>query len=117
MNDMPVIPLVFNQSAYLINEDVLDLNNKVLFWETSSEYYYPVCFDKMSVKDYDEYELACAKYVYENFDEWKTRSNSYFATNFTNISKESFVYTNSNYYYLFKNKYGTANYDWIPSKP
>ena len=117
MNDMPVIPLVFNQSAYLINEDVLDLNNKVLFWETSSEYYYPVCFDKMSVKDYDEYELACAKYVYDNFDEWKTRSNSYFATNFTNISKESFVYTNSNYYYLFKNKYGTANYDWIPSKP
>ena len=51
----------------------------------------------MSVKDYDEYELACAKYVYDNFDEWKTRSNSYFATNFTNISKESFVYTNSNY--------------------
>jgi ABC-type oligopeptide transport system substrate-binding subunit len=117
MNDMPVIPLVFNQGAYLLNEDVLDLNNKVLFWETSSEYYYPVCFDKISVKDYDEYELACAKYVYDNFDEWKTRSNSYFATNFTNISKESFVYTNSNYYYLFKNKYGTANYDWIPSKP
>lgn len=117
MNDMPVIPLVFNQSAYLINEDVLDLNNKVLFWETAGEYYYPVCFDKISVKDYDEYELECAKYVYNNFDEWKTRSNSYFCTNFENLSKESFAYTNSNYYYLFKDKYGTENYDWIPAKP
>ena len=117
MNDMPVIPLVFNQSAYLLNEDVLDLNNKVLFWETAGEYYYPVCFDKISVKDYDEYELACAQYVYDNFDEWKTRSNSYFCTNFANLSKESFAYTNSNYYYLFKDKYGTENYDWIPAKP
>ena len=117
MTDMPVIPLVFNQGAYLLNEDVLDLNNKVLFWETAGEYYYPVCFDKISVKDYDKYELACAKYVYDNFDEWKTRSNSYFATNFSNLSKESFAYTNSNYYYLFKGKFGTENYEWIPAKP
>ena len=117
MDDMPVIPLVFNQGAYLINDDVLDLNNKVLFWETAGEYFYPVCFYKIYVKDYDEYELACAKYVYNNFDEWKTRSNSYFCTNFANLSKESFVYTNSNYHYLFKDKYGTENYDWIPAKP
>ncbi len=117
MTDLPVIPTIFNQTAYLMNEDLFELNNKVLFWETASEYYTPVIFDKITVKNYEDYELKCAMYVYDNFDELKTRSNSYFAINFSNISKETFVYTNSNYYYLFKDKFGVKNYEWLPEKP
>ncbi len=117
MDDMPVIPIVFNQSAYLINEDLLDLNNKTLFWDKVSDYYYPVIFDKISVKNYEEYELTCAKYVYDNYDEWKTRSNSYFYINFADIDRNSFMYTSSNYYYLFKDKFGEEGYEWIPQKP
>jgi ABC-type oligopeptide transport system substrate-binding subunit len=56
MNDMPVIPIVFNQSAYLINDKVLNLGNKVLFWETNGDYYAPVSFDKATVTNYEKYE-------------------------------------------------------------
>ncbi len=117
MESMPVIPIVFNKSAYLLNDDLLDLNNKVLFWDKANEYYYPVFFDKMSIKDYEEYELSCAKYVFENYDEWKTRADSYFGITFKDVDKASFVYTNSNYYYLFKEKFGVEGYEFIPEKP
>ncbi len=117
MQDMPVIPIIFNEAAYLINDDLLDLNNKVLFWDKASEYYYPVLFDKMSIKDYEDYEAKCAKYVFDNFETWQLRSNSYFALTFANIDRAAFLYTNSNYYYLFKDKYGVEGYDWMPEKP
>ena len=116
MNDMPVLPIVFNKTAYLVNEDLLDLNNKSLFKNTN-EYYYPVAFDKIEIKNYEDYELACAKYVFENYDVWKTNPKSYFGVIFASVDKDAFVYTNSNYYYLFKEKYGVAGYEWMPTKP
>ncbi len=116
MTDMPVIPVVFNETAYLLNEDLIDLNNKSLF-SNSTEYYTPVVFDKITVKNYESYELKCAEYVFAHYDEWRTRSNSYFALNFADVDKATFVYTNSNYYYLFKDKYGVENYEWLPAKP
>jgi len=106
MNDMPVAPIVFNQSAYLINSDMLNLNNKFLFWETSSNYYPNMFLQKMSLSDkkYEEYELTCAKYIYNNFDNWKASPLTYFGTSFSNFTKQAFVYTSSNYFYLFKDK-------------
>lgn len=105
MEDMPVIPVVFNQSASLIN-DQLSLNNTFLFWETSSSYYPVPTFNKMSIPDneYGEYELDCAKYIYENYDRWVADPMSYFGAVFGNFTKEEFVYTNSNFFYLFKEK-------------
>ena len=117
MTDLPVIPIVFNKSAYILNDDIIDLNNKFLFWDKTNEYYNPIIFDKISVKDYENYELTCAKYVFEKFDTWKERPNSYFYVNFSNIDRDAFVYTNSNYYYLFKEKFGLKNYEWMPKKP
>lgn len=118
MAAMPVIPIVFNESAYLINEDLLDLGNKIMFfWDKAGDYYAPVSFDKLTVKNYEDYELACAKYVFDNYDEWKTRPNSYFGVSFAEMSRDEFLYTNSNFYYLFKGKYGTDNYSWMPAKP
>ncbi len=117
MNDLPVIPIVFNKTAYILNEDILDINNKILFWDKTNEYYNPIIFDKISVKNYEDYELTCAKYVFEKFDTWKAREDSYFYANFADMDTASFVHTNSNYYYLFKEKYGVENYEWIPAKP
>ena len=113
MEDMPVIPIIFNKAAYLINEDVLDLNSK------TGEYYYHVTFDKMSIKKYEEYELSLAKYICgeitvkaadgstvktTRFDQWKQRPDSYFGSNFSGLTVQEFLYTNSNYFYLFKGK-------------
>jgi ABC-type transport system substrate-binding protein len=117
MDDMPVIPIVFNEAAYLINEDVLDLGNKILFWDKASEYYAPVSFDKATIKNYEDYELACAKYVADNFEKWQANPTSYFALSFGESTFAAFAHTNSNYYYLFKGKYGTEGYEWIPAKP
>ncbi|MBR3879110.1 MAG: hypothetical protein IKJ24_03195 [Clostridia bacterium] len=117
MEDMPVIPIVFNQSAYLINEDILDLGNKILFWDKASEYYAPINFDKASINNYEDYELACAKYVADNFEKWQANPTSYFALSFGEASFASFAHTNSNYFYLFKGKYGTEGYEFIPAKP
>ena len=113
MEDLPVIPIVYNQSAYLINEDLLDLNNKVLFWDKASEYYYPVLFDKMSIKEYEDYEEKCAKFVIDNFETWKQDPTSYFGLTFKDLTVAEFVRTNSNYLYLFKNK----DYSFIPEEP
>ncbi len=112
MKDMPAIPIIFNQSAYLINEDVLDLNNKVLFWDKAAEYYYPVSFDKAEVKDYDDYCVKCAEYIVNNFDAWKTNPASYFGdNNYAELSVAEFITQNSNYLYLFKDK----DYDFLPA--
>ena len=116
MEDMPVIPIVFNKTAYVINDDVLELNDKSLF-SNSNEYYYPVPFDKIEVKNYEEYELKCAKFIFDNFETWKTNPESYFCVTFATLSLRDFVYTNSNYFYLFKDKYGVKGYEWMPEKP
>lgn len=116
MEDMPIIPIVFNQTAYVVNDDVLELNDKSLF-SNSNEYYYPVPFDKIEVKDYEKYELKCAKYVFENYEEWTANPKSYFCVTFAGLSLNEFVYTNSNYFYLFKDKYGVSGYEWMPEKP
>ena len=119
MKDMPVIPIVFNQSAYLLNEETVDLGNKILFfWEEAGDYYAPVSFQKAKINNYEEYELKCAKYIKDNYSKWQARPDSYFAINFAGVSYAEFVYTNSNYYYLFKDKYGVEGYkDLVPKKP
>lgn len=117
MEAMPVIPIVFNKSAYLINDDVIDLGNKILFWDKASEYYCPISFEKTSVKNYEEYELACAIYVRDNYEKWQANPTSYFALSFADANFATFANTNSNYFYLFKGKYGTEGYEWVPAKP
>ena len=117
MNDMPVIPIVFNKNAYMINEDVLNLNNKVLFWDSAAEYYHPVSFRKAEIRDYEKYEAQLAKYIFDNYNTWKERPDSYFGITFADIARDSFVYINSNYLFLFKDKYGLEGYDWLPKNP
>ncbi len=113
MNDMPVAPIVFNKSAYLINEDTLDLNNKFLFWEKSSNYYMTLSFQKMSLTDkkYDKYLETCAKFVVDNFEKWQADPLSYFGSAvYKDSTIAEFARDASNYFYLFDGK----DYDFVP---
>ena len=109
MNDMPVCPIVFNKSAYLINEDTMNIRNQ----DKNNNYYQTVSFRKMSMSDkkYDEYTVTCAKFIAENYDAWRTNPLSYFGSDvYKNSSLAEFADEASNYSYLFKNK----DYDFIP---
>ena len=69
MDDMPAMPIVHNQYATLISEE-LELANKFLFWTTSSNYYSTLTLAKAYIhKDnYDAYLESCEKWVAANFD-------------------------------------------------
>ena len=109
MEDMPVCPIVFNQSAYLLNENVLNIKNQ----EKNNNYYQTVSFRKMSMSDkkYEEYMITCAKFIAENYDEWRQNPLSYFGSDvYKNTSLAEFATEASNYSYLFKGK----QYDFVP---
>lgn len=99
MDDMPVIPVIFNKQASL-KSDSLNLKNKTLWWSKNTNYYTLTNFTKMKVKDYDEYLDTCADYLEDNFDDFKTNRYSYFYT-FYDYSFEEFKEETSNYSYLF----------------
>ncbi len=99
MEDMPSIPVVFNQYATLKNES-LNLNNKTLWWKKNTDYYATTNFTKMVVKEYEQYLVTCEAYLAEHFDEYKTNRFSYFY-GFNNFTYEEFKNEGSNYSYLF----------------
>ena len=99
MEDMPVIPIIFNKTATLKNEQ-LNLKNKTLWWTKNSNYYTDTNFRKMVVKDYDEYLVLCADFITEHFEEYKANYFSYFYT-FKEFEVEEFKKEGSNYSYLF----------------
>ena len=99
MEDMPVIPIIFNKTATLKNEQ-LNLKNKTLWWTKNSNYYTDTNFKKMVVKDYDEYLALCAEFLADHFDEYKTDPVSYFYT-FRALEVEEFKKEGTNYSYLF----------------
>ena len=99
MEDMPVIPVVFNQYATLKSKD-LNLKNKTLWWTKNSDYYATTNFTKMVVKEYDEYLVTCEAYLAEHFEEYSTNPFSYFY-GFKGFTYDEFKAEGSNYSYLF----------------
>ncbi len=107
MEDMPVIPIVFNKSAYIINDEVIDLKIK----SKNSNYYMPVSFQKAEVKEYEDYLYDCAKFIYDNFDSLKTNPLSYFGSSvYSSLTADEFIGETSNYSFLFDDK----DYDFLP---
>ena len=101
MEDMPVIPVVFNQTAYLVHND-LKLNNKSLF-KTDSNYYSTVSLKKISVSDYEGYLATCASFLESKYAEYNANPLSYFGSeSFLGMTWEQFKEESSNYAYLFK---------------
>ena len=104
MEDMPIIPIIFNQNGYVISNQ-LKTGNKFIFWTTRSSYYYTNIFTKASVKKYDDYLVSCESFLVSKYDTYKTNPLSYF-NNFKNDKKEPMSYEefkgeSSIYSYLF----------------
>ncbi|MGN1445729.1 MAG: ABC transporter substrate-binding protein [Eubacteriales bacterium] len=62
MNDLPVIPLIFNKSATVTNSQLKNLN---------STYYVNAIFTKAKISKYDNYLAAGKAYINANFSEMK----------------------------------------------
>ena len=104
MEDMPVMPIVYNQNACLINDD-LKLNNKSLFGEKWSNYYFADTLKKIEVKNYDEYVATVAAFIESKFDTYKENPLSYFgSSSYSVLSFEEFKLESSNYAYFFKER-------------
>ena len=104
MEDMPVMPIVYNQSASLIREE-LKLNNTTLFGEKWSNYYVADTLKKMEVKNYDEYVATVASFIESKFDEYKENPLSYFGSDaYSILTFEEFKQESSNYAYFFKDR-------------
>ena len=100
MNDMPVIPIVFNKSACLINEE-LELNTSKLFGKKGTSYYVADTLAWITVNDYEAHLDAVEAFLASKFDTYKLDSDSYFNT-FERFTWEEFKDENSNYAYLWK---------------
>ena len=100
MEDMPVIPVVFNESACLVN-DGLKLNNTTLWWENGSNYYVSDTLAWITVNNYDAYLLTCSNFLESKFESYKANPDSYFSS-FAKFTFEEFKGENSNYAYLWK---------------
>lgn len=102
MEDMPVIPVVFNKTAYLANDD-LKLNNTTLWWENGTNYYNAVSLRWCSVDNYDDYLDTCSDFLESKFSEYQRNPLSYFGgESYKNLSWDAFKEESSNYAYLWK---------------
>ncbi len=103
MEDMPVIPVVFNKTAYLVNDDLDTNNTKLFFWKKSSCYYTPDTIEFAQVGDYDEYLATCSNFLQSKYDTYKNNPLSYFGSEtFKGFTWEEFKEESSNYAYLWK---------------
>lgn len=101
MNDMPVVPVIFNKTATLVGEN-LKLNNKTLFWKKTSNYYGADTIKFVSVKDYDEYISAGAEFLGTKYDAYKENPLSYFANEaFILLTFDEFKEESSNFAFFF----------------
>ena len=100
MEDMPVIPVVFNKSACLVNKG-LKLNNTTLWWENGSNYYVSDTLAWITVDNYDAYLVTCSNFLESKFESYKNNSDSYFSS-YAKFTFEEFKSENSNYAYLWK---------------
>ncbi len=104
MDDMPVIPVVFNKNAY-VDSGEIKFNDKFLLWDNSSNYYTTLYFTKAEVKNYDKYKKNAESFLSSVFDKYKEDKMSYIYTfsgpqlddgvdyNFDLFKEESTIYS------------------------
>lgn len=84
MNDLPVIPLIFNKSATVTNSQLKNL---------SSTYYVNAIFTKAKINKYDSYLAAGKAYINANFSEMKfTECNDCAYKDFETFKSANTVY-------------------------
>ena len=101
MEDMPVVPIIFNKTAVLVNDN-LKTNNKILFWKKSSNYYAPDTLKSISVSKYDDYTATYAEFLESKFEKFQENSLSYFGSDtYYFMTFEEFKQETTNYSFLF----------------
>lgn len=84
MNDLPVIPLIFNKSATVTNSQLKNL---------TSTYYVNAIFTKAKINKYDSYLAAGKAYINANFSEMKfTECNDCAYKDFETFKSANTVY-------------------------
>lgn len=84
MNDLPVIPLIFNKSATVTNSQLKNL---------TSTYYVNAIFTKAKINKYDNYLAAGKAYINANFSEMKfTECNDCAYKDFETFKSANTVY-------------------------
>ena len=103
MEDMPVIPIVFNKTAYLVNDELDTNNTKFFFWKKSSCYYVPDTLEYIQVAKYDEYRALYSDFLQSKYDTYRKNPLSYFGSeSYKNFTWEEFKLESSNYSFLWK---------------
>ena len=104
MEDMPVMPIVFNKVAYMVN-DGLKMNNNSLSDKKLTSYYGAETLKNISVKNFDAYVAQVASFIESKFDTYKQDSLSYFGSEaYSALTFEEFKNESSNYAYFFKER-------------
>lgn len=103
MEDMPVIPVVFNKTAYVVSDDLKLNNTSFIFWKKSSSYYTADTLEFISVGNYEEYLATCSSFLESKHEEYRKNPLSYFGSDtFKEFTFEEFKQESSNYAYLWK---------------
>ena len=103
MEDMPVIPVVFNKTAYVVSDDLKLNNSSFIFWKKSSSYYTADTLEFISVGNYEEYLAKCSSFLESKHETYRNNPLSYFGSETLKVfSFEEFKQESSNYAYLWK---------------
>ncbi len=77
MEDLPVIPVLHNESTTLVSKN-LKWNENFLFWTTKSTYYGEHVFSKLTVKNYNKYLENLKDFMNEErYYEYTSTKNTY----------------------------------------
>ena len=100
MEDMPVMPIIFNKTACVIN-DGLKMNTT----KKMSSYYSMDTLKRIEVKDFDAYVENVASFIGSKFDTYKENPLSYFGSEtYSALTFDEFKEESSNYAYFFKER-------------
>ncbi len=101
MDEMPVIPVVFNKTATVVSEDLVLNNTKLFGQKKASNYYNADTLRWASIEDYDGYLVTFSNFLESKFDTYKTEMYSYFY-NYAESSFAQFKEESTYYSFLWK---------------
>lgn len=108
MEELPVIPVLHNENTTIVSEE-LKWHDNFLFWTTKSTYYGEHVFNKLEIKDYEEYMQNVKKFVNkERFEKYIEIKTSYLYS-FRLFDFEEFKGEVSIYDFIFQDAEKTKN--------
>lgn len=103
MEDLPVVPVLHNENTTLVSEE-LKWHDSFLFWTTKSTYYGEHVFNKLEIKDYDEYLKTVKKFMNSERFEYYIEIKTSYLYSFRLFDFEEFKEEVSIYDFIFAKK-------------